>query len=139
MPHNRCLWVLSLSGGRTLSFQIPGNPPVNHQGGSSVHHLHASIEEIQAIQKLCQDQGILISARENIPQERNPRDNKDPFVRCPECLSCPWWDPVTLGPDKSCSLREAPKEVVESLMEYPGYREASQRCPVGIIPLSLAR
>lgn len=128
------LWVVTLEGPATFVFHSEGNPSVEHNGGTSAHHIYTSEAGISYLSMRAGSFGLRVKAR-GLQEEKSKIESlplpEDVQVLCLECPTCPWWDPVTLGQGKSCSFLEASKEYAQTLMENSlKHREAAAACPI---------
>lgn len=103
-----------------------------------MHQVFADFFVVSEIAALCKNLGVTLSSRilggDENPVERSKLFQRPEEIIVPfqECLECPWWDPVTLGEEKSCFLREAPPESARVLLETsPKHVEAAKKCPQG--------
>ena len=136
---SRFLWTVTLRGGSPFEMQIPGNPTLEHDGGTTAGHLYVSQEEISLIGETCEKQGVRFEfAPMNSAGSSQKAERKRLFQRpeeisvlCSACPTCPWYDPVTLGDGKTCFLREAPRESSMVLFQASEkFRQAAQDCPL---------
>lgn len=136
MPvETQALWTLVIEGSEELSFLVPGNPPVEHTGGSSIHHLVLRDGEAEEVTRLVEGQSLRVSLNRVLGQspeqasERTRLLGQDRVWPCAQCPTCPWLDP--LGEPDPCGLRAWPSESVAVLRETSeGHREAEAACPV---------
>ncbi len=136
----RYLWTLNLKGGSgPFEMQIPGNPTLFHDRGTSSQHLFVSISELFLIKTACENQGIQVFYHRMQGEEDSQREEKNKlllrdtevFVLTPKCPECPWYDPVTLGTGKTCFLREAPRESSLTLLKNSdAHHAAAINCPL---------
>ena len=130
--------TLILRGGNPFELRIPGNPAVSHEGGTTAQHLYITEEEAALISEKSKENGAVVDfvpMTPNPPQQEERRKlfqrPEEVFLLCEECLFCPWYDPITLGEGKTCSLREAPKEATQTLMQNSNpHRKAAILCPL---------
>jgi hypothetical protein len=136
----RKLWTVTIHGYAPFECFLEGNPSIEHHGGTSVHHLFGTLEEVAFLRTLGESRGLKMEARGlewAAPTKQVLPTPEEVQVLCEKCPTCPWWDPVTLGEGKSCALHEAPIEYSETLAaNSQALREAAAACPVTISPLS---
>lgn len=137
---NQQLWTLQITGPIKFSFHLPGNPPVEHGGGTTVAHLVALPEEMAKIRGLVLLHGNRIKAwpmEGQTEEQLEERLGLNALARpglewpCLECPLCPWFDPYN---EKSpCGRLTWPSESVATLRETSEHhREAETNCPVSL-------
>ena len=132
---NRFLYSLQIQGGEPFVLQAFGNPEISHSGATSVGAMYLTPQECFEIDDLCLSKGAKVSffRREDEISGREEQLRllqKDLVLPCIECPNCSWYDPVTLGDNKVCFLREAPKESVEVLLSQPKKLTEARNCPL---------
>ena len=132
------LCVLRVTGPGRFSFQIPGQPPFNHEGRLTVSQMYLTAEELNQVKALVLINGCELDYHElpgQTPYQTYERelltsafDIAD--VPCSECPSCPWFAP---NEDPPCWAD--PESAYPERRNYLSgfnerYKEALEACPI---------
>jgi hypothetical protein len=99
LPSDKKFWTFDFRGGSEFTFQVPWNPPVDHNGRTTVHHVLCSEPVKDIIVKLAEGHGVVVGfwsegQTEEQAAERvamlGSSDNVYETAVCPECF---WFDP----------------------------------------------
>jgi hypothetical protein len=139
MEDEQRLWTLQVTGSGPFMFQAPGNPTVEHEGGTTVAHLVLTQGEIGKIKLMGAQAGCTVKAWPMEGQTQEQAEQRAQFVALGdqrgeprwahvECPMCPWFDP--LGHHDPCGLKHLPGESVVILRETSeAHRKAVEECP----------
>lgn len=136
---DQVLHTLILKGSPSYSLRLSGNPPVYHEGGTSVHHLLLAPEEVREL-KLLKMEGLkfeLHPMEGQSPEQTQERAQLNSLGEegrvwpCKECPTCPWFDPLVPEENFPCGLQAWPRESILELRETSVlHREAEASCPL---------
>jgi hypothetical protein len=131
------LWTITMRGGNPRTFQLRGNPTVEHDGGQTVHHIVATQAQVRLLRDLMQVEGCeieFIPARRESSTQRHERaallgrGMEDAVWPSPGCPGCFWFDPTDSDP---CRYRSGdPTTRSLSLEAHEKARTDASACPV---------
>ena len=128
------LWVRK---GSPFRAQVPHNPLIEHDGGSTVVPLALGTDQVSALLATIHSFGCevdLIPMERQTPEQEVERmallgigrgDVVWPSAACPECS---WFDPLLA--DTPCGRAGWIAEAISALMETPKPRQDADACPV---------
>lgn len=131
------LWTIEIRGPGSLTLQVPGNPPLYHEGGISVAHLILRQEEVGELKIFAFSAACTLKAWPVDGQDEEQTAERSRFVGLGEedrvwpsivCPACPWFDPLQEG--SPCGLDTLPSESTEVLRKLEYYAKAEADCPV---------
>ena len=131
------LFRFSVSKGGVFQLQIPGNPGVHHDGGTSVFSLVVTEDEADQVVDTIQSFGCTV--RLYPPYRQTPEQEKErltllgvgkeeavwPSAACPECA---WFDPLLAG--EPCGRQGWPPEAITAFATNPKPQQGIADCPV---------
>lgn len=143
------LWTFKITGGSPFSFQLSGNPPVDHPGGVTVAHLvvtkaEAGLVKLRGAESGCKVKAWPMDGQTEEQAEERARfmelGRQEPRWESVECPTCPWFDPMsgkTVGEGPAvfglspCGRVHLPAESQAVLRETSElHAQAEQECPV---------
>lgn len=131
------LYRLWLRRGEPFALQMKGNPPVEHDGGTTVVHLALTAEQAEILKGVAVEHGVdcdLITHERQTPEQSKERQTLLGMQRgerawpSGSCPSCPWFDPL-LEADP-CGRVGWPPESIAAFGEGAHPQQALSKCPV---------
>ena len=131
------LYRLWLRNGSPFTIRMAGNPPVAHDGGTTVVHLALTDKQANVIQTMVRKFGAdcgLIPHERQTPEQTKERqtllglqrgDRVWPSV---SCLTCTWFDPLL--DEEPCGRAGWEAETIEAFSENALSQKALSECPV---------
>jgi hypothetical protein len=135
-PHR--LWTFRIRGGESFSFQLEGNPQIDHGGSVSVFHLMLTAEQVpETVAFIESHAATVLDYRQMEGQTDEQREERRKYIgigqdnrvwpsaSCPECF---WFDPAQeepcgfLGWDQSA--------VLEAVRCHPKSKTDLAACPL---------
>ena len=131
------LHTVTFTGGSPFRLQIPGNPPVKHDGGTTVAHLllnNYTVGSIQAFMTDLPDTKVEIRAVEGQSEEQRAEreillgiGQKDRVWPCAACPNCFWLDPLA---PSGCGAKDWDTDIKASALEMVVAANDLAACPV---------
>ena len=131
------LFRFSVTNGSAFQLQIPGNPSVGHEGGTSIFSLLVTEDEAAQLVDTIESFGCgvrLYHPNLQTPEQENERltllgvgreDTVWPSASCPECS---WFDPLLA--EDPCGRAGWPAEMITAFAANPKPQSDSDACPV---------
>lgn len=154
MSSGQSLWTIQVTGASPFTFQVAGNPAVEHAGGGvTVAHLVLSQPEVGEVKLMAAQAGCVARAwpmegQSEVQAEQRARfmalgePGGEPLWAHPACQTCPWFDPMAGEGEvldgnpahrgvNPCGLKHLPEESITVLRETSeAYAKAERECPV---------
>jgi hypothetical protein len=127
---------IRILGGTSFRLYPSANPCVEHDGGTSVHVLYISTEELEAVASQATQFGASVEVLGPVlqsPEQKRERlallgvNKQDSVWPSLQCTSCAWFDPTE---DPPCGVKSWPPESVSSFILQDKPKSDFGSCPV---------
>lgn len=132
------LHTVKIEGAKSFTFQMKGNPSLDHRGGLSIAHMVITIKEAEKIKGLAFLHGCTAEVwpmegqnDEQTAIRRNRAGLASPERVWPSkmCPGCPWFDPYRKG--TVCGMKGWEPEIIAELRDSSkAHQKAEAECPV---------
>jgi hypothetical protein len=127
---------IKTTGGSPFKLYPVGNPPLEHDGGTSIHSLYVNEEELEAITHKIEQSGSTVEVLDPVEQDQDQKEERlallgigkqDSVWPSLDCTKCSWFDPVQKTP---CGVASWNPEVVSTFLEQKKPKSDFESCPV---------
>ena len=131
------LWVRK---GSPFTLQVPNNPPIEHDGGTTAIHLALSPDQqkqlTEAVAAFGCDFNLIPHERQTEEQTKERQallglQNPERVWPSTSCLTCAWFDPLLEG--EPCGRAGWDPEAITVFGSMEGPHKDAQACPVSYI------